>query len=298
MLSSSIPITDCHHHLWAPDTHPWLPSKAETGHPAGPLKEVQKYLLPEFLADIEPHNITKSVYIECYNDGYPPDETKWVQSIADSNPRGFPHGIVSFCDLSAPDAAHIMSAHMKYPNLRGIRQLIDYHPVKNIGHALHDNHLTDPNWLESYSLLSAHNLSYDMHVFPHQYTRAYDVIKGHPAVPVVVDHCGVLFERDEATMKLWRDGMAMFASLPNCSIKLSGLKMVRIDSVEEFKTIIEELITLFGVNRCMFASNFPVDKVNSTYKELMHFMDTAIAGYTPGEKKDIMANNADKFYRL
>ena len=297
MLSDDIPITDCHHHLWAPNTHSWLPAVKETGHPAGPFKSVQDYLLPEYLADIEPYTITKSVYLQCHFDGYPPDETKWVQAMADSNPKGFPHGIVSFCDFSAPDTAQILSAHLKYPNLRGIRQLIDYHPI-NICHASHDKYLTDPNWLEGYSLLSTHNLTYDMHVLPHQYTRAYDVIKANPTVPVVVDHCGVMFERDEATMKLWRDGMAMFASLPNCSMKLSGLKMVRIESDKEFKTIIQELIALFGVNRCMFASNFPVDKVNTTFKQLMESTNFAIADYTLEEKRAIMANNANKFYRL
>ena len=297
-MSHDIQITDCHHHLWAPDTHSWLPALIETGHPAGPLKAVQTYLLPDYLADIEPYTITKSVYVQCNYDGYPPDETKWVQAIADSDPRGFPHGIVSSCYLSAPDAAKVLSAHMKFPNFRGIRQMLDFHPTKKIGNASHDNYLTDPNWIENYSLLSAHNLTYDMQVLPHQFTRAYDVIKANPTVPVVVDHCGNLFERDEATMKLWRDGMALFASLHNCNIKLSGLNMVHIESDKEYKTIIQTLIALFGVNRCMFASNSPVDKVNATYKQQMDSMNFSIADYTLEEKRDLMANNANKFYRL
>ena len=301
MLPKEIAITDCHHHLWSPDTHSWLKIVKDSGHPAGPLKEVQNYSLQELFADIEPYNVTKSVYLQCHMNGDPTEETKWVQSIADSNPKGFPHGIVSYCDFTSPDVAQVLSKHMKYPNLKGIRQLLNFHPEKKIlSEAPHDKYLTDLTWQQGFSLLAEHNLTFDMHILPHQFMRAYDVIKSNPEIFVVIDHSGLLYERDEATMKTWRGGLAMLASLPNCYMKLSGLQMVHInlDDLAFVKSIVQELIGLFGTGRCMYASNFPVDKVTGTYKKVMDAMVFSIDEYTVEEKKNIMANNANKFYRI
>ncbi|KAI6658981.1 hypothetical protein LOD99_14657 [Oopsacas minuta] len=301
MLSKEIVITDSHHHLWTPDTHSWVKDVKDSGHPAGPFKSIQNYLLPEFLADIEPFNITKSVHLQCFMDGDPINETKSLQTIADSNPKGFPHGIVSHCDLTSPDVSQVLINHMKYPNFRGTRQLLNFHPDKKIFcEAKHDNYLTDVTWQQGYSLLAEHKLTFDMHILPRQYLQAYDVIKANPTINVVINHCGVMYERDEATMKLWRDGLAMLASLPNCFMKLSGLAMVHInpDDLVPIKSIVQELIGLFGTDRCMYGSNFPVDKVNATYQQLIKAMEFSIADYTLEEKKNIFANNANTFYRL
>ena len=299
MFSKEIAITDSHHHLWSPDTHSWLETVKDSGHPAGPLKSVLNYLLPEFFADIEPYNITKSIYLQCSMDGDPTDETKWVQGIADSNPKGFPQAIVSYCDFTSPDVGQVLAKHMTYPNCKGIRQLLNFHPEKKIlSEATHDKYLTDLTWQQGFSLLAEHNLTFDMHILPHQFIRAYDVIKSNPAIPVVIDHSGLLYERDEATMKTWRDGLAMLASLPNCYMKLSGFRMVYIDDFAFIKSIVQELIGLFGTGRCMYSSNFPVDKVNATYKQVVEAMEFSIGEYTVEEKKNIMANNANKFYRI
>ena len=302
MASLDIPITDSHHHLWSTDTHSWLKSADDPDSPIAPFKPIQKYLLSELLADIDSYNITKSVFVECLKDGDPVDETKWAQTIADSNPKGFPHGIVSNCDLTSTEVLKTLTNHMTFPNFRGIRQALAFHPVnKKLCLAPHDKFLTDVTWQQGFSLLSTHNLTFDFMVLPHQYTRVYDVIKANPTIPVVIDHCGVMiFERDEAAMKLWRDGLAMLASLPNCYMKLSGLQMAQVppNDFALIKSILQELIVLFGTDRCMYASNFPVDKISATYKQVMEAVEFSLADYTLDEKKRIFADNANKFYRL
>ncbi|KAI6659128.1 hypothetical protein LOD99_14804 [Oopsacas minuta] len=301
MASNDLTITDSHHHLWTPETHSWLKSADDPDNPLAIFRSVQKYLLPDFITDIEPYNLTKSVYVQSNRDGDPVDETKWVQTISDTNPKGFPHGIVGSCDLTSKDLPLILSKHIEFANFRGIRQGLMFHPAKpQLRFASHDNYLTDINWQQGYSLLSTHNLSFDMLVLPHQYTRVYDVIKANPAVPVVINHCGAMFDRNEDTMKLWRDGIAMLASLPNCYMKLSGLQSAQInpDDFALIKSIIQQLITLFGTDRCMYASNYPVDKIYATYKQVMNAFEFSIADYTLEEKKNIFAKNANIFYRL
>ena len=259
-------------------------------------------MLPHLLADIDPYNITKSVYIECLKDGDPVDETKnWAQAIADSNPKGFPHGIVSNCDLTSAEVLKKLTNHMTYPNFRGIRQVLQFHPVKKrLCFAAHDEFLTDITWQQGFSLLATHNLTFDLIALPHQFRRAYDVIKVNPNISVVINHCGSMFERDEATMKLWREGLSMLASLPNSYMKLSGLQMAKVppNDFAFIKSIFQELIGLFGTDRCMYASNFPVDKINATYKQVIEAVEFSLADYTLEEKQRIFARNANKFYRL
>ena len=109
-----------------------------------------------------------------------------------------------------------------------------------------------------------------------------------------------MFERDEATMKLWREGLSMLASLPNSYMKLSGLQMAKVppNDFAFIKSIFQELIGLFGTDRCMYASNFPVDKINATYKQVIEAVEFSLADYTLEEKQRIFARNANKFYRL
>ena len=290
-------ITDSHHHLWTAETHSHFLA-AKDG--VGPLNPILTYMLPDLLADIEPFNVKKTVHVQAFKDGYPPDESKWLQDIADSNPGGFPHGIVGFCDLSSPDTPKILSNHMKYKNMRGIRQLLTFHPDNKLfSFAAHDNFLTDPTWQQGFSLLATHNLSFDVHAIPHQYARVYEVIKSRPEIPVVVNHCGVMFERDEATMKLWREGLAKLSSCPNCFMKLSGLQIANKDWDNVFvKKTVQEIVALFGSDRCMFGSNFPMDKINASYKQVLEAMEFATAEYTAAERQNIFSNNANKFYRL
>lgn len=88
--------------------------------------------------------------------------------------------------------------------------MLNYHPTKpEYSEQKHDNYLTDPRWLAGVGLLEKYGLSFELHVLPHQMKRAAAVAEKFPGVMFMVDHCGIPYERDEATMKVWREGRAV-----------------------------------------------------------------------------------------
>ena len=118
--------------------------------------------------------------------------------------------IVAHADLSSADLEDILQRQCKSKRMRGIRHMLNYHPDKpQYSETKHDNFLTDPQWLKGVALLEKYNLSLEIHVLPRQMQRSADVVRQFPGVMFMVDHCGLPYERDDETMKLWRDGMLM-----------------------------------------------------------------------------------------
>lgn len=136
-----------------------------------------------------------------------PLSCRWLSNICHSNEQGFPHAIVAHADLASPSAEDTLILHKKAGHVVGIRQLLNYHPSKKEWRAaLDDTLLTKREWLEGVGLLGRHSLSFDFHVLPHQMGRASEVARTNSSVNFVVDHCGIPFERDEASMRQWREG--------------------------------------------------------------------------------------------
>ena len=116
-------------------------------------------------------------------------------------------GIVAHCDLSSPNVEAILLEHSKYPRVKGIRQLLDYHPKRNnLQQAPHDNYLTNPVWQKGIGLLEKYNFSFDLHVVSYQMERASEVMRMYPNVQFIVDHNGLPVDRDEEGIKLWKEG--------------------------------------------------------------------------------------------
>lgn len=137
--------------------------------------------------------------------------------------------IVGHADLSSSDLEDVLQRHCQFTRFRGIRHMLNFHPDKpQYSEPTHDNYLTDPVWIKGFGLLEKYNLSFELHVLPrqmhrcivvyrvrgrqftlHVHYRSAEVIKRYPNVMVMVDHCGIPYERDEANMKLWREGKAL-----------------------------------------------------------------------------------------
>lgn len=118
--------------------------------------------------------------------------------------------IVGHADLSADNVEEVLKRQCESKRMRGIRHMLNYHPTKpEYSEQEHDNYLTDPKWLAGVGLLEKYRLSFELHVLPHQMKRAAAVAEKFPGVMFMVDHCGIPYERDEATMKVWREGRAV-----------------------------------------------------------------------------------------
>jgi predicted TIM-barrel fold metal-dependent hydrolase len=297
----SPPVIDPHHHLWdlEHNPYPWLQTRPLAPRLEGDIEPIAKtYMLKDYLADVQNQNVVKSVHIEC---GWDPDdpvgETAWLQSVADQ--YGFPHGIVARAQLDTPDIEKILGGHAQYKNARGIRHIVCWHrdPVKS--YVQRPDLLTDPQWRRGFRLLRRFGFSFDLQLYPSQMADAASLAQAHPETLIILDHAGMPVDRDETGIRTWRQGMGALAVLPNVVSKISGLGAFDWRwSADSIRPFVLETIEIFGVSRCMFASNFPVDKLYSDFDSLYAAFHSITAGFSAAEKQMLFHDNAIRYYRL
>jgi len=293
---------DPHHHLWdlGKNRYPWL---ADVNHDRGwgdwsALR--QNYLVEDFLQDARPHTLLKSVHVQAnFDPRNPVGETAWLDSVAAAaGSRGFPQGIVAFVDLSRNDAEAVIEAHKVSPRLRGIRQVLNRHPDPRLNRAPVD-FLANPTWQANFSLLRKHDLSFDAQIYYQQMPSLAALARRHPDTQFVLDHFGMPAERDAAGLEGWRAGMRGLAQAPNIAVKLSGFGMVDLHwTVDSIRPFVRETIALFGSNRCMFASNFPVDKLMRDYDRLWQAYAATVVDLSPEEQQQLFIGTAERIYRI
>ncbi|ADG11194.1 amidohydrolase [Caulobacter segnis] len=295
------PIVDPHMHLWDLDRHyyAWLQDTPLPNNPAGDMTPIayKSYRLDDYLADAKGWNVVEVVHVEC---GLPPkdqlSETDWLQSIADQ--RGVIGGIVAGANLDDPGVEAMLAAHAARRNVRGVRQIVNWHkdPAKTYGPA---DKLLDARWREGFALLAKYGLSFDLQLYPSQMTVAAELADAHPDIPLIINHAGMPTDRDDAGLAAWRDGLAALAERPNVSCKISGLAMIdRAWTVESLEPFVLRVIETFGVERCMFASNFPVEKVHGAFGAFYAAYDAITARFSDDERETLFAGAARRIYRL
>jgi predicted TIM-barrel fold metal-dependent hydrolase len=296
-------IIDPHHHLWDLERHdyPWL--RPETPHPAGDLTPIcQSYRLDDFLFDAAGLELVKSVHLQAEVDRRDTvAETAWLQAIADApESRGLPHGIVAFADLADPRVEATLERHRQYANLRGIRYILNYEAGEPLYCATgRGDWLRDPQWRTGYALLGKFGLSFDLQIFWQQMHDALDLARAFPETQIILNHTGMPRKRDPDYLNAWRNGMRTLAAAPNVAAKISGLAMFHHDwTPEAIRPFVLDTIDIFGTDRCMFASNFPVDKLHADYRALWQAFDQITADLPSGERRKLFHDNAERFYRL
>jgi predicted TIM-barrel fold metal-dependent hydrolase len=290
-------VIDPHHHLWDPPRtrHRWL-LDAGAGSFAGDLSQLQKpYLVEDYLADLGGRGLERSVHVQAEwdHEDDPVAETRWLQSLADEH--GFPHGIVAYADLSRPDAGEVLAEHARHANVRGIRQIVNWHADPSKTYVDRPDLLTDPDWRRGYAELVRNGLSFDLQCYPPQLADAADLARAFPDTQVVLDHTGMPIDGHEQ----WAPGMAALARCENVSVKLSGLVMIdHVWTVDSLRPYVREAIELFGPGRCMFASNFPVDKLHAGADALYDAYEAIVADLSPAERRALFHDNAARIYRV
>ena len=302
MTSNNLfPIVDPHMHLWdlSRARYAWLRDDPLPNNPAGDITPIsgKSYGLDDYLADTTGWTVARTVHIEC---GLPFTEqlaeTDWLQAMADA--RGHPHGIVAGAQLEHPDIEALLAAHAARPNTRGVRQIVNWHvdPLKTYTPR---DLLDDPAWRAGYALLARYGLSFDLQIYPSQMIAAARLAGDHPDTQVILNHTGMPTDRDEAGLARWRQGMAALAAWPNVSVKISGLGMVeRAWTTETIRPFVLRAIDLFGVDRCMFASNFPVDRIHGAFHTHYESYLAITADFSADERAALFAANAERLYRL
>ena len=159
--------------------------------------------------------------------------------------------------------------------------------------------MQDETWLAGLGLLQKFGLSWDLRVPWWHLAEAAGVAREFPQLPIVLNHTGYPWHRDDASLDKWRQGLAALADCPNVYCKISGLCVQDQPwTLEANQPLILDAIALFGTSRCMFASNFPVDSLKGSWDYIFSAFRAAVAHLPLPDQKDLFANNAARFYRI
>lgn len=292
-------IVDAHHHLWKLSDgykYPWLQDKPSGEGMLGSLAPiVRDYLASDYRRDTANYDVVKTVHIEAVPlDAI--DETKWLQATADLD--RLPDAIVGRVELAKPDAEKVMVEHKGFRNVRGIRQIANWHPDGRFTFSDHD-YLTDPAWIAGYRLLKKYELSFDLQIYANQMQSAAGLARANPETLMILNHTGMPLILGDSDVEAWRAGMRALAAEPNVVAKISGLGMVDHKwSEASIRPYVLGTIDYFGVDRAMFGSNFPVDKLYSSFDAVYGAFENIVASFSESEKAKLFHDNALRVYRI
>lgn len=294
-----LPIIDPHFHLWDLDNnyYPWLSDGVKPS-AFGDYSAINKtYLIEDYLADAANQNVVKAVHLDVgYDPKDPAGETRWLQAVADKH--GFPHGIVGYADLRKRDVGDLLDEHMQSANFRGIRQSMNFHRDPAKTYLAEAEVSRTPEWRRGFKELSRRDLSFDLQLYYWQMEEFLELAREFPDVRIVLNHTGMQVD-GPAHFNGWRDAMRKLSQAPNVACKISGLGMGNWSwTTDDFRPYVETAIDAFGVEQCMFASNFPVDKLFSSYDKIYEAFRLITAGYTRSERLALFHDNAARLYRL
>ena len=297
------PFVDTHHHLWDLENnpYPWLTEGID--HFVGDYSIFRRtYLISHLHQDAEGLPLIKSVHVQAEwdHEADPVGETAWLQSVADSQAsRGMPNAIIGFADLSRLDTPELIARHAEHANWRGIRHMLNWAEDPKWQFTDRNDLMTDSDWLRGYRALADHDASFDLQVWPWQLADAADLAHRVPEVPIVLDHTGMPRDWDDAGVEAWRSGMKALADTDNVSVKISALGMFSGKfSAERIRQFVLDTIEIFGVEKCMFASNYPVDMLFSSYAAIWNAYDEITADFSESERDKLFKSNAERYYRI
>lgn len=298
---ADLPIVDAHQHFWDPERnyYPWLTDQLRPDFRYGDYGAIRRpYLPPHYSADTAGHRVVQTVHVEAnWDPADPVGETRWLVEIAARH--GVPNAIVAQAWLERDDVADVLAAQAAFPQVRGIRQK----PAAALsGDAVvrgAPGSMGDPKWRAGYALLARHGLSFDLQTPYWHLPEAAELARDFPDTRIILNHTGLPADRSEAGLAAWREAMALLAEAPNAVVKVSGLGVPgRPWTVEANRRIVLDTIALFGVERCMFASNFPVDSLVAGFDTLFGGFQAIVAHLPRADRQRLFHDNAVRYYRL
>ncbi len=291
-------IIDAHHHIWRRRDLPWLDGPMQP-RIFGPYEAIRRdYPIGEFLADLAGTGVTQSVYVQCNwaKDRFE-DEVAYVQQAADET--GFPQAIVGYADFLATDVRPQLDRLTKYPGMRGLRMQLQWHENPQYQFASGPDLARDPTLQKNVAHLADYGWTFDLQVFAGQMAGAAELAASAPKVTFILQHAGMLEDLSPDGWARWRKGMRLLAAQPNIVSKLSALgTFIHKNDPDHIAAIVRETIDIFGPARCLFGSNFPVEKLWTGYSDLITAYRSAIEPLGEMVARAAFRDTAARVYRL
>jgi predicted TIM-barrel fold metal-dependent hydrolase len=297
-----MPVVDAHHHLWdlSQGSYPWLQQAYDPeGFFLGDYNALRRNFLPaDYRAASTGVQVLATVHVEAERDrSEQVAETAWLHEM--NAAHGLPDAVVAHAWLDRPDTEECLLGHLRYPLVRGIRSKPVTSAAPGQSVAGQPGSMQDEAWLRGFSLLETYGLSWDLRVPAWHLAEAAQVAAMFPQVPMVLNHHGLAWDRSEEGLARWRGGMEILARQPNVHVKLSefGLRDAPWDWHANAR-IVRDTLAIFGWQRCMFASNFPVAGLRIGFQPLVEGVSRMLDGLAPAQQQAVMSGNALRFYRI
>ncbi|GJD52967.1 hypothetical protein OPKNFCMD_5735 [Methylobacterium crusticola] len=297
----AVTLVDAHHHIWdlTRNYYPWLRDVPEEHFFLGDYEALKRDYLPDdYRRDARDHNVLMTVHCEAEWDRTDQvGETRWVTAM--NRQYGFPNAIVAHAWFTTPDSAEVLAAQAGFPLVRGIRSkpVTARRPGSPVAGA--PGTMQDEAWLRGFAGLERHGFSYDLRVPYWHLHEAAEVARAFPRTRIVLNHTGFPWDRSEEGLAGWRRAMETIAREPNVHLKVSefGLRDGLWDE-ESNRRIVLDAVAIFGIARCMFATNFPVAGLRVEYGALVRAVKRMLTPYSAAEQDRFFFGNAVDFYRL
>jgi predicted TIM-barrel fold metal-dependent hydrolase len=293
-------IVDAHHHLWDLRNHyPWLGDHPEPNFLLGDYTALKRNYLPaDYRIDAHGLNVIATVHVEAEHDrARSVQETDWLHR--QHAGTGMPNAVVAHAYFHAPGVERVLAAHRQYPLVRGIRCKPRTTPAPQRQRLEGPGTMQDPEWRRGLALLERYELSWDLRVPFWHLAEAAEVARLVPQVSIVLNHTGLPWDRSEDGLAVWREGMRALAACPNVHCKISELGLKNAAwTVEGNRRVVREAIEIFGIGRCMFASNFPVAGLRVGYRAQIVGLLKMLEDLSREELDTLFRGTAWRFYRL
>lgn len=299
--AQDLPIVDAHQHFWALTLgrHPWLREEPPRPFRYGDTRPLRRDYLPEdYRRDAARHRVVMTVHVEAEWDPTDPlGETRWLQGIMARH--GLPSALVVQAWLDRDDAEEVLAAQAAFPGVRGIRHKPRAAPSPDGVRVGAPGSMGDPRWRAGYACLERYGLSFDLQTPCWHLPEAAALARDFPRTPIIVNHTGLPPDRSPEGLALWRRGLEAVAREPNVALKISGLGQPgQRWSVEANRGVVLDAIAIFGVDRCMFASNFPVDSLVGDFDTIFGGFKTIVREFPHADQLKLFHDNAVRVYRL
>ncbi len=297
---TAIPFVDAHIHLWDLKrlSYPWLTAPFSADGLSGSVEAIAvDYGVEAYRADAARWTLAGAVHVDAgAHPGDADSETEWLESLAET--QGLPTAIVAFAALNAADVEAALERQAAHPRVRGIRHIANWHSDPFYTYTP-NNLLEDPAWARGFAALARHGLSFDLQAYPGQFEAAAQLAQRHPDVPIMLNHAGMPLMAQADGHDQWSKAMARLAQLPQVSVKISGFGLMDHNwSIESIRPYVLETIETFGTERCMFASDFPTDKLYADFDRVIGAYDALTADFSDDERRALFGRNANRLYRL
>ncbi len=301
MSLDELPIVDAHHHLWdlQRNRYPWLTDEPKHSDFLGDYSALRRNYLPEdYRRDAAGFRVVATVHVEAEMDrANQVGETAWLHEIHDR--AGMPNAVVGHVWFTDPQCEAKLAQHTRHPLMRGIRSKPVTAPKPGALMRGEPGSMQDPRWRAGLALLEKYRLSWDLRVPFWHLEEAADVAREFPGIAIVLNHTGFPWDRSAEGLAAWRKGMAALARCPNVHVKISELGLLdRPWTVESNRGVVLDAVAIFGIERCLFASNFPVAGLFASYATIVNGLREILGHLPQPQLAAFFAGNARRFYRI